>query len=167
MPLDSVFLSGVASELSERITGAKIDKVQQPERDLLLLSLRMPGGNGRLLINARGETAAEKKSFADSMKERRILLPATGFYEFDAKKTRYQFSTDASSVFYLCGLYRIVDGNCRFVILTRAANESMIEIHDRMPVIIEEDQVRPYLTDPDAAAEIIATAAPKLNREKA
>ena len=123
--------------------------------------------SGRLLINARGETAAEKKSFADSMKERRILLPATGFYEFDAKKTRYQFSTDASSVFYLCGLYRIVDGNCRFVILTRAANESVIEIHDRMPVIIEEDQVRPYLTDPDAAAEIIATAAPKLNREKA
>ena len=123
--------------------------------------------NGRLLINARGETAAEKKSFADSMKERRILLPATGVYEFDGKKTRYQFSTDASSVFYLCGLYRIVDGNCRFVILTRAANESMIEIHDRMPVIIEEDQVRPYLTDPDAAAEIIATAAPKLNREKA
>ena len=51
MPLDSVFLSGLAGELSERITGAKIDKVQQPERDLLILSLRMPGGNGKLLIN--------------------------------------------------------------------------------------------------------------------
>ena len=51
MPLDSVFLSGLAGELSETITGAKIDKVQQPERDLLLLSLRMPGGNGKLLIN--------------------------------------------------------------------------------------------------------------------
>ena len=51
MPLDSVFLSGLAGELSERITGAKIDKVQQPERDLLILSLRMPGGNGKLLLN--------------------------------------------------------------------------------------------------------------------
>ena len=51
MPLDSVFLSGLAGELQETITGAKIDKVQQPERDLLLLSLRMPGGNGKLLIN--------------------------------------------------------------------------------------------------------------------
>ena len=51
MPLDSVFLSGLAGELSEKLTGAKIDKVQQPERDLLILSLRMPGGNGRLLIN--------------------------------------------------------------------------------------------------------------------
>ena len=51
MPLDSVFLSGLAGELSETVTGAKIDKVQQPERDALILSLRMPGGNGRLLIN--------------------------------------------------------------------------------------------------------------------
>ena len=46
MPLDSVFLSALAGELSERITGAKIDKVQQPERDLLLLSLRMPAATG-------------------------------------------------------------------------------------------------------------------------
>ena len=52
MPLDSVFLSGLAGELQDKITGAKIDKVQQPERDLLLLSLRMPGGNGKLLINS-------------------------------------------------------------------------------------------------------------------
>lgn len=51
MPLDSCFLSGLTLELSERITGARIDKVQQPERDLLILSLRMPSGNGKLLIN--------------------------------------------------------------------------------------------------------------------
>ncbi len=51
MPLDSCFLSGLTQELSERITGARIDKVQQPERDLLILSLRMPSGNGKLLIN--------------------------------------------------------------------------------------------------------------------
>ena len=46
MPLDSVFLSGLAGELQQKLIGAKIDKVQQPERDMLLLSLRMPGGNG-------------------------------------------------------------------------------------------------------------------------
>ncbi len=127
-----------------------------------------PGFQGKkLLLNARSETAAEKKTFAECLKERRILLPATGFYEWSSDRTKYLFSVGAATVFYLCGLYRLVEGEYRFVILTRAANESMIEIHDRMPVIIEEDQVRPYLTDPDAAAEIIATAAPKLNREKA
>ena len=51
MPLDAVFLSGVTGELRARITGAKIDKVQQPERDMLLLSLRLVNGNGRLLIH--------------------------------------------------------------------------------------------------------------------
>lgn len=37
--------------------------------------------DGKLLINARGETAAEKKTFSDSLKEQRVILPATGFYE--------------------------------------------------------------------------------------
>ena len=51
MPLDAVFLSGVTGELRSRITGAKIDKVQQPERDMLVLSLRLLNGNGRLLVH--------------------------------------------------------------------------------------------------------------------
>lgn len=51
MPLDAVFLTGLTRELDARVTGAKIDKVQQPERDLLLLSLRTRDGNAKLLIN--------------------------------------------------------------------------------------------------------------------
>lgn len=51
MPLDAVFLSGLHMELAPQILGAKIDKVQQPERDLLLLSLRTHDGNARLLIH--------------------------------------------------------------------------------------------------------------------
>lgn len=52
MPLDAVFLSALTRELSAQVTGAKIDKVQQPERDQLLLSLRSRQGNCRLLISA-------------------------------------------------------------------------------------------------------------------
>ena len=122
--------------------------------------------DGKLLINARGETAAEKKTFAECLKERRILLPATGFYEWSSDKTKYLFSVGAATVFYLCGLYRVVEGEYRFVILTRAANESMREVHERMPVIVGESEVRSYLTDPAAAARIIATAAPALDRER-
>lgn len=51
MPLDAVFLSGLTNELSAQITGARIDKIQQPERDLLLFGLRMQGGNGKLLLH--------------------------------------------------------------------------------------------------------------------
>ena len=125
--------------------------------------------DNKLIINARSETAAEKKTFADNLRERRVILPASGFFEWshDGKKTKYYFTVDSMQAIYLCGIYKIVDGKPRFVILTRAANESMIEMHDRMPVIVGENSVRPYLTDRDAAMEIIATAAPMLSRQEA
>ena len=122
--------------------------------------------DGKLLINARGETAAEKKTFADSVRERRMILPATGFYEWDSAKTKYLFTVDMRPVIYLCGLYKLIEGQFRFVILTRAANESMIETHDRMPVIVSEKEVRPYLTDTAAAEEIISNRSPMLTRQK-
>ena len=125
--------------------------------------------DNKLIINARSETAVEKKTFADNLRERRVILPASGFFEWshDGKKTKYYFTVDSMQAIYLCGIYKIVDGKPRFVILTRAANESMIETHDRMPVIVGENSVRPYLTDRDAAMEIIATAAPMLSRQEA
>ena len=45
MPLDSVTVSALAAELRKKLTGARIDKVQQPERDLILLSVHGPEGN--------------------------------------------------------------------------------------------------------------------------
>ena len=52
MPLDAVTVSALAKEMSERLEGGRIDKVQQPERDMLLLSLRAKGENLRLVIAA-------------------------------------------------------------------------------------------------------------------
>jgi predicted ribosome quality control (RQC) complex YloA/Tae2 family protein len=53
MPLDAIFLTAIKNELSENITGSKIDKVQQPERDMLILTLRSSGNQThRLLISA-------------------------------------------------------------------------------------------------------------------
>ena len=52
MPLDSIALRAIIGELEPQITGAKIDKVQQPDRDTIVLSLRGVGHNSRLLICA-------------------------------------------------------------------------------------------------------------------
>lgn len=52
MPLDAICLSALTGELSEKLPGAKIDKIQQPERDMILFSLRGSGENLRLLIAA-------------------------------------------------------------------------------------------------------------------
>ncbi len=127
-----------------------------------------PGTRGAgLLLNARSETAAQKRAFADCLNDRRILLPASGFFEWgrDPQKTRYYFTVDQGSLLYLCGIYRIVDGQRRFVIFTRAANESMSDTHDRMPVIVGESAVRAYLTDYAAALDLLANAAPALTRK--
>ncbi len=128
-----------------------------------------PGRDKKLLLNARSETAAEKPTFAAAFREKRAILPADGFYEWshDGQKTKYLFTLDGERTLYLCGLYKIVDGKYRFVILTRPANDSISDVHNRMPVITTADLVRAYLTDCKAAEQIVAFAAPRLLRTPA
>ena len=125
--------------------------------------------DGKLLINARSETAAQKPAFSESLRERRIILPASGFFEWshDAKKTKYLFTVDGEDLIYLCGVYKIIDGQYHFVILTHDANETMIETHNRMPIIIGRESVRPYLNNYEIAVALIADASPLLSRETA
>ena len=129
-----------------------------------------PGfAGGRLILNARSETAVDKPTFAAAFRQRRAILPADGFYEWsrDETKTKYLFTLSGRRTLYLCGLFRRFEGEYRFVILTRPANESMAEIHDRMPVIAAAEEVRAYLTDFDAARTIITCSDPKLLRQPA
>jgi predicted ribosome quality control (RQC) complex YloA/Tae2 family protein len=57
MPLDAICLSAVNDEIAPRVTGMRIDKIQQPEGDVLLLSLHGRGDNARLLISAGANDA--------------------------------------------------------------------------------------------------------------
>lgn len=52
MALDAILLSALAGELAPKLEGGRIDKIQQPERDQVIISLRNNGENMRLLINA-------------------------------------------------------------------------------------------------------------------
>ena len=124
---------------------------------------------GKLLINARAETADRKKTFSQSLRESRAVIPANGFYEWshDPTKTKYLFEVERGTAMYLCGIFREIDGQHHFVILTREANESMRQVHNRMPVIIGREQVRAYLTDYEAALEILQGPAPELRHERA
>ncbi len=129
-----------------------------------------PGFDGKkIILNARSETVEQKPAFSSSLRERRIVLPADGFFEWgrDAGKTKYLFTADGQNTVYLCGCYKNIEGILRFVILTRAANNSMQPVHDRMPVIIFSDEVRAYLTDLTAARRILAVSAPPLICEAA
>ena len=52
MPFDALFLTAVRRELEGSLTGCRVDKVQQPQRDTLILSMRGAAGGGKLLLTA-------------------------------------------------------------------------------------------------------------------
>ena len=52
MPFDALFLTAVRQELEQKLLGCRVDKVQQPQRDTLILSMRGANGGGRLLLTA-------------------------------------------------------------------------------------------------------------------
>ena len=52
MALDGIVISNITAELSEKLTGARISKIAQPETDELLLTLKGPCGQARLLLSA-------------------------------------------------------------------------------------------------------------------
>ena len=112
-----------------------------------------------LLINARAESVREKKSFAESVAERRCVIPAKKFYEWDRDKNKAEFSPVKEKSVYLAGIYRDSD----FVILTTAANGSMKPVHDRMPLILRRDQIEPWLTDAEKTDEILSQTPEELS----
>jgi putative SOS response-associated peptidase YedK len=109
-----------------------------------------------LVINARAETAFEKLLFRESARERRCLLPALGYYEWNARKERFFFRRPGGGLLYLAGLYRTgADGQPEYVILTREADDEARAVHARMPVIISSPA--DWLFDRAAAQEILAS----------
>lgn len=103
--------------------------------------------NKGLIINARAETVIEKRSFQDSVLNRRCIIPARQYYEWDSAKTKVTFSTIDNEVLYMAGLYKQFGNEERFVILTTVANESVRNIHGRMPMILLENEVEEWIYD--------------------
>lgn len=105
------------------------------------------GPSSRPLINARAETVAEKPSFRDSLKRRRCLVLADGFYEWqkmgDAKRPM-RVTMRTGEPFAFAGLWsKWTDSEGSSIsscaIITTAANDLLTPIHHRMPVILSEE----------------------------
>jgi len=132
---------------------------------------------GAKAINAVSETATEKPVFRDSMRRRRCLIPADGFYEWKKigpkKKQAYNIGMKDDGLFAFAGLWdrwKAQDGkpveSC--TILTTEANSLLKNIHDRMPVILSPDDYDFWLdsgvTDPVKVADLLKSFDARLMR---
>ncbi|MBW3097889.1 SOS response-associated peptidase [Pseudohoeflea coraliihabitans] len=128
-----------------------------------------------LLINARSETAAGKNSFRAAMRHHRVLVAASGFYEWrrgakgsKEKSTPFWIRPRHGGVVAFAGLmetYLPPDGSeiDTGAILTVAANQTLAPIHDRMPVVIEPQDFARWLDcktqEPRDVADLLTPAA--------
>lgn len=124
--------------------------------------------DGPLLINARSETLAEKPAFRAACRERRCLIPATGFYEWtkDAEGNRlpwYIARQDAKPIAF-AGVWQVWDkGDTPLVscaIVTTPANVPMTQIHHRMPLSLEQSDWALWLGEEGKGAARLMQPAP-------
>ena len=121
------------------------------------------------MINARSETAAEKPSFRDSFKESRCIIPAIGWYEWQRNETAKipYFHTLADEPFVsMAGLLsawknpETEEWLFTCAILTRSAVDELAYIHDRMPVLVAQNDFSQWLHGNESQAQAIIDKAP-------
>ncbi len=108
---------------------------------------------GYKMFNARAETVAEKPSFRKAFQNRRCLIVADGFYEWQQLgkvKKPFYFSMKSGQPFGFAGLYetwispeREPIDTC--TIITTDPNELVRSVHDRMPVIVPKDREKSWI----------------------
>ena len=128
--------------------------------------------NGRLLINARVETAAEKPTFREAWQKHRCVIPVSWYYEWehDAQGKpgqKYALKPVNPGPVMLAGLYRMDQGVPSFVVLTRPAHESVSWMHDRMPVILSGQYAGIWIQPEMNPEHIISECLVDLNWKKA
>lgn len=104
-------------------------------------------------INARLETVTEKPIFRNSVMQRRCLVPADGYFEWqkleDQKYPHYHFIPDGTP-FAMAGFWNVAStggSSARsFALITQSATAGLLHVHHRMPVILDPDDWADWLS---------------------
>jgi putative SOS response-associated peptidase YedK len=107
---------------------------------------------GARMINARSETVFEKPSFRYAVAHNPCVVPANAFYEWkraDKAKQPYKITWPGHPLFFFLGIWDVWKGGgaplYSFAILTRAANPSLEDLHERMPIMVDGEQAKRWL----------------------
>ena len=147
---------------------APVVSLENGKPSLFLMKWGFPKPDGKgVVINARSETAPQKRMFSASFARRRCVIPSNGFIEWTKDrgnaKQKILFGASDCPMLYMAGLYDSFPAENeheplldRFVILTRQADESVGNMHSRMPVILQKNEIRLWLTDTPFAKTIMS-----------
>jgi len=125
--------------------------------------------DGPLLINARAETIAEKPAFRAAARERRCIIPATGFFEWtkdeDGNRLPWYIHPTGKGPLAFAGIWQDwTKGETPLAtsaIVTCAANGAMASLHHRMPVILRAEDWPLWLGEAGKGAAALMRAAPE------
>lgn len=132
--------------------------------------------NAYRAVNARGETASRLPTFRAAFRSRRCIVPADGFYEWQAlpgsrRKQPWYIHPRDGDLLALAGLWErwqprgAAQALETFTIVTTEANAWMAPVHARMPVILDAAGVAAWLeprSDPTALQDLLRPAAEDL-----
>lgn len=171
-------------DLAPILVGGAAPRVVRPT--LGLARFGHAAGSGRLVLNARAESARSKPLFARGMEARRCLVPATGFYEWERRgrgRLPHRFHPagehDGDALLLFGGIFFVSRGAppssearvVEFVILTVPAIEPVASIHDRMPLLVRRalaprwlDRASPRVDQ--LLAEVRSSELPSLQRDR-
>jgi len=138
--------------------------------------------NTGVIINARSETALEKRMFGKALRERRCVIPSSGFYEWSHRsepdrsggkrkaKEKFLFRRPGEHMLYMAGMASTFTDALgveysAFTILTTAANDSVAHVHDRMPVILAADEIDMWASDNAFMEYVLHRPGPELTAE--
>lgn len=166
-PVSAVSASSVPAASTHGSSGSGSETETRGSFIAAAMRWGFPSFDKKLLINARAETAAEKPTFREAVRQRRCVIPANGFVEYshDGRGRaidKYRFEMPEGGMLYMAGLVLPHEGEWRFVILTTAANASMVAIHHRMPLVLPKSLIKPYLQDVEEAQRLLGAEVPLL-----
>lgn len=119
-----------------------------------------------LLINARVETVKEKPMFNESIQYNRCVIPASGFYEWNKIGEKASFRPLYRKVLFMAGIWQKVENENQFAILTTVPNASVAPVHDRMPLVLDKNEVPQWLMDWKQAEELLTKRPALLERRQ-
>lgn len=103
-----------------------------------------------VIFNARSETVDSKPVFAKSVEDKRCVVPASEYFEWQdmgkkQKKKKHHAKDKDGNILYMAGLYRDTPDGREYVVITKESYGEVANIHDRMPVLLKVNQISAWL----------------------